>query len=103
MGLNAGVGIASGPTFCAPAGNQKRQDFAMLGSHVNLAARLMQAAEDGAVLCDAETQAEARREPDLRPAPGVRAQGARHSDRRLPRDGCRRRLRGGVGHGQSDD
>jgi class 3 adenylate cyclase/tetratricopeptide (TPR) repeat protein len=60
LGLNAGVGIASGPTFCGPAGNRKRQDFAMLGSHVNLAARLMQAAEDGAVLCDSETQAEAR-------------------------------------------
>ena len=60
LDLNAGVGIASGPTFCGPAGNPKRLDFAMLGSHVNLAARLMQAAEDGAVLCDAETQAEAR-------------------------------------------
>lgn len=57
--LRAGIGVASGPTFCGPAGNSRRHDFAMLGSHVNLAARLMQVADDGVVLCDGATHDEA--------------------------------------------
>jgi class 3 adenylate cyclase/tetratricopeptide (TPR) repeat protein len=60
LGLDAGVGVATGPTFCGPAGNKTRQDFALLGGHLNLAARLMQAAESGTLLCDGETYAAAR-------------------------------------------
>ena len=58
IGLASGVGVATGPTFCGPVGNERRLDFAMLGGHVNLAARLMQAAEGGDVLCDAATRDE---------------------------------------------
>ncbi len=103
MGLNAGVGIASGPTFCGPAGNQKRHDFAMLGSHVNLAARLMQAAEDGAVLCDADTQAEARASQtfDRLPAYVLKGLGTPTDVYRVVVAGVG--LRAGVGHGRSDD
>ena len=60
QGLEAGVGVATGPTFCGPAGNARRQDFALIGAHLNLAARLMQAAESGTLLCDGETYAAAR-------------------------------------------
>jgi class 3 adenylate cyclase/tetratricopeptide (TPR) repeat protein len=55
LGLTAGLGVATGPTFYGPIGNATRRDLAMLGEHVNLAARLMQASSDGAVLCDAAT------------------------------------------------
>jgi class 3 adenylate cyclase/tetratricopeptide (TPR) repeat protein len=69
LGLSAGVGIATGPTFCGPVGNARRRDFAMLGAHVNLAARLMQAAGEDAVLTDAATRQAAQ---------------ARHAFERLP-------------------
>jgi class 3 adenylate cyclase len=55
LGLSAGVGVATGPAFCGPFGNAKRRDFAILGQHMNLAARLMQAADDDGVLVDTDT------------------------------------------------
>ena len=55
LGLSAGVGIASGPALTGPLGNARRRDFAVLGPHVNLAARLMHAAGENDALCDAET------------------------------------------------
>ncbi len=59
LGLTAGLGVATGPAFCGPVGDRRRRDFIVLGQHVNLAARLMQAAGDDGVLCDAETRAAA--------------------------------------------
>lgn len=55
LGLASRIGVTSGPTFCGLVGNDHRRDFAMLGSHVNLAARLMVAASDDTVLCDTPT------------------------------------------------
>jgi class 3 adenylate cyclase/tetratricopeptide (TPR) repeat protein len=55
LGLPARAGVATGPAVCGPVGNERRRDFAVLGGHVNLAARLAQEAEDGVVLSDAET------------------------------------------------
>ena len=60
LGLVAGIGLASGPTFCGPVGNERRRDFAMLGGHVNLAARLMQESDADGVLAAASTHDEAR-------------------------------------------
>jgi class 3 adenylate cyclase/tetratricopeptide (TPR) repeat protein len=70
LGVTAGVGVATGPTFCGPVGNATRRDFAMLGGHVNLAARLMLASGGDAVLCDATTHdgAHGRREFERLPA-----------------------------------
>ena len=70
LGVTAGVGVATGPTFCGPVGNETRRDFAMLGGHVNLAARLMLASGGDAVLCDAATHETAgrRREFERLPA-----------------------------------
>ncbi len=56
LGLSAGVGIATGLALCGPVGNATRRDFAVLGGHVNLAARLVQAAADDWVLCDTTTR-----------------------------------------------
>lgn len=55
LGLSASVGIATGPALCGPVGNARRRDFAVLGPHVNLAARLMQASGENDALCDAVT------------------------------------------------
>jgi len=60
LGLATGVGVATGSAICGPVGNARRRDFAVLGQHVNLASRLMQASGDDRVLCDADTQADAR-------------------------------------------
>ena len=69
LGVTAGVGVATGPTFCGPVGNATRRDFAMLGGHVNLAARLMLASGGDAVLCDAPTHDTARGRRDFERLP----------------------------------
>jgi len=69
LGVTAGVGVATGPTFCGPVGNATRRDFAMLGGHVNLAARLMLASGGDAVLCDTPTHESARGRRDFERLP----------------------------------
>lgn len=56
IGLSAGAGVATGPAFCGPVGTVTRRDFVVLGEHVNLAARLMQASGADGVLCDTSTR-----------------------------------------------
>jgi class 3 adenylate cyclase/tetratricopeptide (TPR) repeat protein len=56
LGFQAGVGIATGLALCGPVGNATRRDFAVLGRHVNLAARLLQASDGEWVLCDTATR-----------------------------------------------
>jgi class 3 adenylate cyclase len=60
LGLTTGIGVATGPALCGPVGNATRRDFAVLGQHVNLASRLMQAASEDGVLADARTYEGAR-------------------------------------------
>lgn len=59
IGLQSQVGIATGRAFCGSVGNETRSEYTMHGINVNLAARLMQAADT--VLCDENTH-EATRE-----------------------------------------
>lgn len=56
--IDASIGLASGRVFCGPVGNHQRQTFTIVGDTMNLAARLMQAA-DGGILCDQATAAAA--------------------------------------------
>lgn len=56
IGVSARLGIASGTAFCGPLGNSERQQYSIIGSAVNLAARLMTLAEPGEVLCDNQTR-----------------------------------------------
>lgn len=56
LGLNAGVGVTTGLALCGPVGSPTRRDFTVLGRHVNLAARLLQASRGEWVLCDAATR-----------------------------------------------
>jgi class 3 adenylate cyclase/tetratricopeptide (TPR) repeat protein len=52
------IGIASGRVFCGVYGGSARRQYSLVGSTMNLAARLMSAAGNG-ILCDAETAAAA--------------------------------------------
>ncbi|MCB9638129.1 MAG: AAA family ATPase [Myxococcales bacterium] len=52
--LPCDIGIASGRVFCGPVGNASRREYTMMGQAVNLAARLMQLAQDE-ILCDEAT------------------------------------------------
>ena len=61
------------------------RDFAVLGGHVNLAARLMQASGDDWVLCDTDHARCDGGRGDVRAAPGFMSQGHRSADRRLSR------------------
>lgn len=58
QGLSCDIGIASGRLLCGPIGNARRREYTLVGSTVNLAARLMQHA-DGGVVCDEATYARA--------------------------------------------
>lgn len=52
--LASAIGITTGRAFCGSVGNDQRREYTMIGDVINLAARLMQAAE-GDILCDAAT------------------------------------------------
>lgn len=78
MGLPCAIGIASGQAFCGEIGSNYRREYTMIGGIVNLAARLMQAAQgmlkdpnklpisqrdtatQAVILCDQETYSQAQ-------------------------------------------
>ena len=55
-GVNAQIGVTTGVCFCGTIGSSFRGDFAVVGDHINMAARLMSNAEEGSVLCDNNTR-----------------------------------------------
>jgi class 3 adenylate cyclase/tetratricopeptide (TPR) repeat protein len=59
LGLGSSIGLASGRVFCGERSDPRRREYAMVGSVVNLAARLMQAADD-AILAEANVSRAAR-------------------------------------------
>ena len=59
LGLNGRVGVATGSCFCGPRGSPTRREYAVVGSCVVTAARLMQLAPEVGVLLDEATVAAA--------------------------------------------
>jgi predicted ATPase/class 3 adenylate cyclase len=55
LGWRTSIGVTSGRVFCGTIGSDKRCEYTIIGSVVNLSARLMQAAH-GSILCDAPTR-----------------------------------------------
>ena len=74
LGTSASFGIASQHVFAGLRGNERRAEYAMVGSAVNLAARLMQAAH-GEILCDRATFEGAERRIDFLPLPALHIKG----------------------------
>ena len=61
LGLDSHFGVTTGTLYCGPIGSAARREYTVIGSSVNLAARLMAADKkhlvdgDGGVLCDLTT------------------------------------------------
>lgn len=55
--LGIGIGVSTGPVALGLLGLQERKSFAIIGHHVNLAARLQSSAGPGELLIDASTHA----------------------------------------------
>ncbi len=51
-GVSCGVGVATGRAYCGPLGPKERREYAVIGPTVNLAARLMEACDQGVLVCD---------------------------------------------------
>ncbi len=64
-GLPAQIGVTTGTCYCGTIGSRQRGDFAVVGDHINIAARLMSNAEEGSLLCDGNTMKAARKDKSL--------------------------------------
>ena len=65
-GIPAQIGVTTGTCYCGTIGSSSsRGDFAVVGDHINMSARLMAASEEGTVLCDVNTMFAARLDKSL--------------------------------------
>ncbi len=56
LGLSPSLGVATGLVYCGPLGGEHRRRYSVIGSTINLAARLMSMAGDRDILCDGATR-----------------------------------------------
>ena len=64
-GVPAQIGVTTGTCYCGTIGSSFRGDFAVVGDHINMAARLMGHADEGTVLCDDNTMQAACKDKSL--------------------------------------
>lgn len=82
-GLNMALAVTTGRTFCGTIGNDTRREYTIIGDVVNLAARLMQYAEQMErlnngrlpILCDAITYEATQAHIEFAPLPSVQLKG----------------------------
>jgi class 3 adenylate cyclase/predicted ATPase len=73
--LKQRIGINTGQVFAGQVGSATRHEYTVMGQHVNLAARLMSAAEEGAIVISPGTQRAVERHIALRDLPPVKLKG----------------------------
>lgn len=69
------VGIDTGVVFAGQVGTPRRREYTVMGQHVNLAARLMSAAEAGGVVVSQSTRRLSERSINMRDLPPVSLKG----------------------------
>ncbi len=60
MDLPVSIGVTTGKLFAGQVGSETRYEYTVIGDKANLAARLMQHAPAGEILCDHDTYSQAR-------------------------------------------
>ena len=74
LAIRTSMGIASGTIFSGSCGSEVRRQYAIVGSPINLACRLMEVATDD-VVCDGETARRIDKRIGLEQLPQIRVKG----------------------------
>ena len=88
----ASIGVAIGLVFCGERGGGGRLEYAATGDAMNVAARLMQLAGPGSILCTDTLASRTRAVTDLRSRPPVSVKGRSHPVAILEVRALRRRM-----------
>ena len=77
-GVRLAVGATSAHLFAGPIGSVARQEYTVMGDGINLAARLMQQAAPGQILCDLRCLRAASGAIQFKALPSITVKGKRH-------------------------
>ena len=75
VGLTQRIGINTGVVFAGQVGTTRRREYSVMGQPVNLAARLMAAAEEGTISLSPATRRSVERHIAVRELPPIRLKG----------------------------